>query len=88
MSNGKSYTENLVEIHQKLSSLETISTYQENHLSNIDQHLNKLNERTIKNERQTAKNTSNIGWICKIGGGIVGSGGLVFLIIKLVEVFT
>lgn len=50
MANGNNYTKNLVEIHQKLSSLETISQYQENHLSNIDKHLNKLNERTEKTE--------------------------------------
>ena len=87
MADKKSYTENLVEIHQKLSALETISNYQENHLSNIDQHLNKLNERTDKNEQQTTRNASNIGWIIKIGSGLIGSGGLVVLICKLTEVF-
>ena len=60
MANGKSYTETVVEIHQKLSSLETISQYQENHLSNIDQHLNKLNERTDKNETANALNEEKI----------------------------
>lgn len=54
MAERKNYTENLIKVYSKLSSLETISQYQENHLSNIDQHLNKLNDRTNKNENDIA----------------------------------
>ena len=55
----KSYTDVLIDIEVKLSTLATISTFQENHLKNIDQHLNTLNERTSKNETAIAENRAN-----------------------------
>ena len=55
----KSYTENLIEIKTELIELKTISIFQENHLKNIDQHLNTLNERTSKNETAIAENRAN-----------------------------
>ena len=40
--------------------LETQNEYINNHLHNIDSHLNRLNERTSENELNTAKNTNSI----------------------------
>ena len=64
-----------------------ILSFIENHLSNIDQHLNKLNERTSGCEVATAKNTTNIRWIIRIGGGTLGSGGVLAGILKLMGVY-
>jgi len=68
-------------------SLETSLGFIENHLKNIDQHLNKLNERTGNCEVATTKNTTNIRWIIRIGGGAVGSGGVLAGILKLAGVY-
>lgn len=73
----KTYTRALIEVMSELgelkagiSEVKTISGYQENHLGNIDKHLNKLNERVGISEVQTAVNKSGISRIYKIGGGI------------------
>jgi len=70
-----------------LASIETSLNYIESHLGNIDQHLNKLNERTGNCEVVTAKNTTNIRWIIRIGGGTLGSGGVLAGILKLAGVY-
>lgn len=66
----KSYTQNLTEINVKLGKLETIAGYQENHMSNMDGHLNRLNERTAANEvgntRVEGKADSNRSLILKV----------------------
>lgn len=67
-------------VKEILASLETGQTYIQNHLSNIDQHLNKLNDRTNKNERGISK-------IYGVGSGIVGLCALVALILKIVGVY-
>jgi len=54
-----------------LASVETSLTYINNHLANIDSHLNKLNERTGDCEVSTAKNKDRISLIYKIGGGFL-----------------
>lgn len=60
-------------------SVETSLNYINNHLQNIDGHLNKLNERTKENEVSSSKNSNNIKWILRIGGSF-----LVFVIIPVV----
>lgn len=72
MANKKTYTSVLIEIEGRLSSIETTTKHQENHLGNIDQHLNRLNERTGDCEVQTAKNSTRISLVYKIGGSILG----------------
>ena len=47
------------------------------HSHNIDQHLNRLNERIGDTEKKTAKNSARIGLIMKIGGGIITIVGIV-----------
>lgn len=53
-----------------VASLETHIIYINNHLGNIDKHLNKLNERIGNSEVQTAVSKASISRIWKIGGGI------------------
>ena len=90
MTAKKSYTEVLIEIESRLSSLTTISSYQENHLGNIDGHLNTLNERTDKNEKQIEKNKDRIGIMLRVGAwlaAILGSGGgITFITLRLLGV--
>jgi len=87
----KSYTENLIDIKTELIELKTISTYQENHLRNIDNHLNTLNERTDKNEKQISRNTDRIGIIIRCGAWVAailgGGGGITAITLKLMGVF-
>lgn len=70
MAAKKSYTENLIEIMTELSELKTINIYQENHLKNIDQHLNGLNDRTNKSEVKIARNSEGISRLYWIIGGL------------------
>ena len=70
----RSYTQNLTEINMKLGKLETIAGYQENHMKNIDSHLEVQNNRIGKTEVQTAKNTTSLTWI-RWGCGIILTGG-------------
>ena len=84
MAERQSYTEVLTDIKVELSSLRTISEYQENHLGNIDSHLNLLNERTGKTERGTDRNSDRISIIWKVGGWVGGSifgGGVITAIV-------
>lgn len=55
----RTYTQNLMDINSKLGKLETIAGYQENHLQNIDSHLETQNNRIGRNEnRLTALETT------------------------------
>lgn len=72
----RTYTQNLAEI-------KTILSYQENHLGNIDSHLDKLNDRTNSNEIKAEKNATNTKWVIRIGGTIFGGGGVTTLILFL-----
>ena len=76
-----------------LAGVETSLTFINNHLGNIDQHLNKLNDRTTHNEIDIATNKAdtgnNRGLIYKMGIpvciAIMGCGTT--LILKLVGAF-
>lgn len=70
MAEGRTYKE-------VVASLETHIIYINNHLSNIDGHLEKLNTRTHDNEIQIAVNKTGISRIYKIGGGILGLAALI-----------
>lgn len=80
------YTQNLAEIKLELRELKTISSYQENHLGNIDSHLDKLNDRTKANEIGLVKAASNVRWVIRIGGVIFGGGGITTLTLWIVGV--
>ena len=86
MSDKRTYTNVLIEIEGRLRSIETINTYQENHLANIDKHLNKLNERTSDCEVSAAKNKTRIGALYWIFGVLFSGGGITFVVLKLVGV--
>lgn len=84
MANKKSYTQVLIEVESRLSSLETLSQYQENHLRSIDQHLEKLNTRTGDNEINIAKHSM----IFKIIGSLFGViGGGTAIVLKILGVY-
>ena len=87
MADKRTYTNVLIEIEGRLSSIETITQYQENHLGNIDKHLNKLNERTGDCEVSVAKNKTRIGLIYWVGGVLFSSGSITALILKWVGVY-
>jgi len=74
-----------------LASLETHIVYIKNHLGNIDQHLNKLNDRTSSNEHGIADNRSRIGFICKVSswvsGAIFGGGIITIIVCRVIGVF-
>ncbi|GAG58970.1 unnamed protein product, partial [marine sediment metagenome] len=79
------YTNVLIEIEGRLGRIETRGEYQDNHLANIDQHLNKLNERTGDCEVATAKNTTRIH-IAYWASGTLFSGGGIALILWIIGV--
>lgn len=91
MAEKKSYTDVLVGVLTELSELKTISSYQENHLGNIDQHLNTLNERTAKSEHKISQTADRVGIIIRCGAWLAallgGGGGLTFIALKLFGVF-
>ena len=72
-----------------LASVETHFIYINTHLTNIDQHLEKINTVNVKQEVKIARNKDRIGLISKIGGGLLTilSGGSVALILKLLGVY-
>ena len=84
MPDKRTYTNVLIEIEGRLRSIETINTYQENHLANIDKHLNKLNERTGDCEVATAKNKTRIGALYWILGVLFSGGGITFVVLKAI----
>ena len=59
------------ELEIQMTRIETNQEYELNHLRNIDSHLDKLNDRTNKNELTCLQNKNNIGWIIKIGSGLL-----------------
>ena len=81
------------ETHDAVIRLETQAEYTNNHLQNIDSHLNKLNERTDKNEKAIAivdeKSKGNKDWIFRLGIPTCGSIVLavIIFILKTVGVF-
>ena len=72
-----------------LASLETHFIYINNHLQNIDSHMEKINSTNLEQEVKIAKNKDRISLGYKIGGGIlsiIGAGGIAG-IIHLLGVF-
>jgi len=54
-----------------LASVETHIIYINNHLQSIDSHLERLNNSEDKQNVAITKNKTNIGWVVKIGGGVL-----------------
>ena len=85
------YTQALVDVLERLSALETHIPHIQNHLRNIDQHGNTLNERTDKNEKQISRNTDRIAIILRCGAWVAailgGGGGITAITLKLLGVF-
>lgn len=76
----KSYTDVLIEINSRLSSIETTTQYQETHLRNINGQLEKQNARIHKNARAISK-------IYGVGAGIILLGGGISGILKLCGIY-
>ena len=72
-----------------VASIETSIGYIDNHLRNIDAHLNRLNERTGDCELLSARNKDRISLAYKIGGGLfsVLSLALVALVLRLLGIY-
>ncbi len=76
----------LVSLEGMRAEVNTHMPYIQNHLQNIDQHLNRLNERTEKTEEDCAMHSEAIKrlyWI--LGGVLFSSGGLLALAIVLLK---
>jgi len=68
-------------------AVDTKVDYLLNHVKNVDQHLNRLNERTGKCEVAIAQRPT-LGFLFKLGSAIFsGIGAIVALILKLVGVY-
>lgn len=87
---NQSYTEVLVKVLERLATIDERDIHQTNHLKNIDSHLEKINgtiginHDNIKTNRLLIeRNKNNIGWICKIGGGL---GGLAIVIASILNI--
>ena len=82
MPDKRKYTETL-------ASIETHFIYINNHLSNIDHHLEKINTTNLAQEVKIQRNKDRISLHSKIGGGIVALLGsaTVAVILKLVGVY-
>ena len=72
-----------------LASVETSLSYINNHLGNIDGHLEKINTTNLDQEVKIARNKDRIGLGYKIGGGIfsVLSLALVALVLHLLGIY-
>ena len=80
MISKRKYTDTLV-------SLELVLSYMDNHLSNIDAHLQKQNDTIFEECKARIRNTNDLKWIKRIGGCLLGSGGVTAGILKLLEVY-
>ena len=54
-----------------LASVETHFIYINNHLSNLDKHLEKINTTNLQQEVKIARNKDRINLILRIGGGLL-----------------
>ena len=72
-----------------LASVETHFIYINNHLANIDSHLEKINTTNLEQEVKIAKNKDRIGLGYKLGGGLltVLGGGTIAGILHLFGVY-
>ena len=77
MANKRSYRDLVIRLDEHMASVD-------NHLKNIDGHLNRLNERTGDCEVSVTKNSNNIKWIMRIGGGLFL---LIPIVLKLMGVY-
>ena len=71
MTDTRTLKEMMRELEIQMTRMETKQEYELNHLRNIDHHLEKLNTRTNKNELACLQNKNNMGWIIKIGSGLL-----------------
>lgn len=72
-----------------VASIETHIIYVNNHLGNIDQHLNAINNTNLEQEVKIIRNRDRISLFYKIGGGLgtLCGAGLIALILKLLEIY-
>jgi len=82
MADKRSYTE-------ILASVETHIVYVNNHLRNIDSHLEKINTTNLEQEVKIIRNKDRISLLYKIGGGLgtLCGAGLIALILRLLEIY-
>ena len=82
MADKRSYKETL-------ASVETHFIYINNHLGNIDQHLNAINNTNLEQEVKIIRNRDRIGLFYKIAGGLgtLCGAGLIALLLKLLEIY-
>ena len=71
-----------------LASVETHFIYINNHLGNIDKHMERINTTNLDQEVKIARNKDRIGLIYKIGGGGLGLGVILLgVILKLLGIY-
>ncbi len=49
----------------------------------IKEHIGELNNHEKRQDEKITRNTNNIGWIIKIGGGLVTIGSIVAIALKI-----
>jgi len=89
MGDKRSYKQLALDTEKHLMEYNVQITYIENHLRNIDHHLEKINTTDLKQEVAIARNKDRISLIFRIGGGLLTllTTGLVALILKLVGIY-
>ena len=78
-------------IKQIVSRIDERTSFMQIGIAEIRKDLNRLNERTDKNEKQISKNTDRIGIILRCGAWVAailgGGGGITAITLKLMGVF-
>ena len=67
-------------------AVETSLSYINNHLQNIDSHLNRQNERLTEHDKSITRNTTRVNLLYKVIGGIIVSGGGTAGILKILGI--
>jgi len=86
MADKRKYTEILRDLDAKMAEYIITVQYINNHLGNIDQHLEKINTTNLDQEVKIIRNKDRISIGYKIGGGllvVLGGGLIAFLLTML-----
>ena len=70
-----------------VASIETHILYMGKDIKSIKDHLGELNNHVGKQDIRIARNTSNISWIMRIGGGLLTIGSIVALVLKVAGIY-
>ncbi len=76
MAEKRKYTE-------VVASIETHILYMSKDIKSIKEHLGELNNHVGTQDVRITKNTSNISWLMRIGGGLLTIGSIVALVLKI-----